>query len=277
LLYLQRPVIFVGYRITHWSVKILSSVQKPESRSRSAIILAAGVGKRLGAADGRPKILLEFGGKSLLQRHLEALHANGVTDIALTVGHQANAIRTALELLDGSATVTCIENPNYREGSLVSLWTQKSRLESGSEIVLMDADVLCDARMIKRLLASEKENVLLVDRQIEPGDEPVKICIREGRIVDFRKKPDQPHDWHGESVGFFRFSAAMAAALAARCNAYVEEGRTHVEYEEAIRDLLLSQPDRFGTEDISELPWTEIDFDMDVMRARNEILPQLQG
>ena len=141
----------------------------------------------------------------------------------------------------------------------------------------MDADVLCDARMIKRLLSSAKENVLLVDRQIEPGDEPVKICIQNGHIVDFRKKPDQPHEWHGESVGFFRFSASMAAALAARCSHYVEEGRTNVEYEEAIRDLLLSQPDRFGTEDISDLPWTEIDFDMDVMRALNEILPQLQG
>jgi choline kinase len=255
----------------------LSSVQKPGSASLSAIILAAGVGRRLGAADGKPKILLEFGGKSLLQRHIEALHANGVTDIALTVGHQAESIRAALKRLDYSSRVACIENPNYREGSLVSLWAQRGHLESGSDVVLMDGDVLYGAQMIGRLLAGATENVLLVDRQIEPGDEPVKICFRNNRIVDFRKKPEQPHEWHGESVGFFRFSADMAAALAARCGAYVQAGRTNVEYEEAIRELILSEPERFGAEDISDLPWTEIDFDADVMRARNEILPQLEG
>ena len=254
----------------------MSPVHKAGSASLSAVILAAGVGKRLNAVDGKPKILLEIGGKSLLQRHIEALHGNGVTNIALTVGHQADAIRAALKRLDYSSGIACIENPRYHEGSVVSLWAQTDRLESGSDVVLMDGDVLYGAQMIDRLLAAAPENVLLVDRQIEPGDEPVKICFRESHIVDFRKKPDQPHEWHGESVGFFRFSADMAAALAARCGAYVNAGRTNVEYEEAIRDLILSEPDRFGAEDISDLPWTEIDFDADVMRARNEILPQLK-
>lgn len=249
---------------------------KTGSSPPSAIILAAGVGRRLGAADGKPKILLEFGGKTLLQRHIEALRANGVTDIALTVGHQADLIRAGLERFQGGAGIACIENPRYREGSLVSLWTQRTRLQTGRDVVLMDGDVLYDPRMIGRLLAAQPENVLLVDREIEPGDEPVKICFRNGLIVDFRKKPEHPHDWYGESVGFFRFSAAMAARLAARCGDYVEAGRTSVEYEEAIRDLILEGPENFGAEDISDLPWTEIDFDEDVARARNVILPQLQ-
>jgi choline kinase len=231
----------------------------------------------LGAADGKPKILLEFGGKSLLQRHIEALRANGVDDIALTVGHQAGLIRAALERFGEGAKVACVENPDYREGSLVSLWVQKARLQLGRSLVLMDGDVLYDSRMIARLLAATPENVLLVDQQIEPGDEPVKVCFRNDVIVDFRKKPEHAHDWHGESVGFFRFSPAMAAKLATRCGDYVEAGRTSVEYEEAIRDLILGEPDRFGAEDISDLPWTEIDFDDDVMRARNAILPQLQS
>ena len=39
-----------------------------------AIILAAGCGNRLGeVAAGRPKCLLQFGAKSLLQRHMEIL------------------------------------------------------------------------------------------------------------------------------------------------------------------------------------------------------------
>jgi choline kinase len=130
--------------------------------------------------------------------------------------------------------------------------------------------------MLPRMLAAEGENILLIDRDIEPGDEPVKICFdAAGRIVDFRKRPEHAFVRHGESVGFFRFSPDLAAALAARAETYATGGRGALEYEEAIRDLLLAEPDRFAAEDISDLPWTEIDFPEDVVRARDEILPQL--
>jgi choline kinase len=118
--------------------------------------------------------------------------------------------------------------------------------------------------------------VLLFDQAIEPGDEPVKICLRGEVIVDFDKVPKHAHDRHGESVGFFRFSASMAMALAERATAYVEGGHASAEYEAAIRDLIVAHPSRFGFQDISDLPWTEIDFEADVARARQEILPRLQ-
>jgi choline kinase len=246
------------------------------ARGASAIILAAGVGRRLGAADGRPKVLLEFDGRSLLARHLAALEAQGVRDIALTVGHRRDLIEAELSRLGQRDRIALVENPRYREGSLLSLWAQSVRLRAGREVVLMDGDVLCDARMVAALFAAPGENALLVDRAIEPGDEPVKVCFRGGAIVDFRKRPEHAHDWHGESVGFFRFSATAAAALAERCAVHVEAGRTALEYEEAIRDLILAEPDRFGAADVSHLPWIEIDFEDDVARARREVLPQLQ-
>jgi len=242
------------------------------ARAASAIILAAGVGRRLGAAGDIPKILLEFGGRTLLERHLEALRAHGVEDISITVGHRRELIEAALARRDG---VELVENPRYREGSMVSLWAQSARLRAGRPMLLLDGDVLYDPRMIGALVAAPCENALLVDREIEPGDEPVKLCFRGGRIVDFRKRPEHAHDWHGESVGFFRFSAAMSAALAERCASYVSAGRTELEYEEAIRDLILAAPERFGAADVTALPWIEIDFEEDVTRARHEILPQL--
>lgn len=253
----------------------LSSIQ---GHGASAIILAAGVGNRLGAAAGKPKVLLEFGGKTLLEQHLVALRAHGVVDVSITIGYAGDAIRREIERLAlGSGQIRFVENSRYREGSLISLWAQKPLLESGSTILVMDGDVLYDRRMIGRLLSAPGENILLVDRAIEPGDEPVKICFRDDVIVDFRKKPEHVHDWHGESVGFFRFSPAMAAALAERCAWYVDQGKTNLEYEEAIRDLILAAPQRFAAEDISDLPWTEIDFDVDVSRARDEILPRLEA
>jgi len=240
----------------------------------SAIILAAGVGRRLG--NSAPKVLLSFAGKSLLERHLLALDANGVGDIAITVGHRGDLIRDELARLGAGDRVALVENPLYREGSIVSLAVHGARLAAGKPVLLMDGDVLYDRRMIGRLLRAEPENVLLLDQAIEPGDEPVKICLCGEVIVDFAKLPERAHDRHGESVGFFRFSGAMAAALAERATAYVEGGRAGAEYEAAIRDLILAHSNRFGYEDISDLPWTEIDFEADVVRARQEILPRLQ-
>jgi choline kinase len=172
--------------------------------------------------------------------------------------------------------VSLVENPRYREGSIVSLAVQCSRLAAGKPVLLMDGDVLYDPRMIGRLLQAAPENVLLFDAAIEPGDEPVKICLCGEVIVDFAKLPARAHDRHGESVGFFRFSARMAAALAERATVDVQAGRAGAEYEAAIRDLILAHPDRFGYEDISDLPWTEIDFAADVVRARQQILPRLE-
>jgi choline kinase len=235
-----------------------------------AILLAAGVGKRLGDTHQGPKVLLDFAGETLIERHLAALAAAGVRDIHVTVGHEADALGEALG--DRAATIF---NPDYRQGSLVSLWVQRDLLRSGRAVLLMDGDVLYPPEMLERLLAAPGEAVMLVDRELEPGDEPVKICFEGDTIVDFRKRPENPGDRHGESVGFFKFGAAMAAKLADVCERYVQAGRIDVEYEEAIRDLLLAEPARFSAVDVTDLPWTEIDFPEDVAKARDVVLPHL--
>lgn len=242
----------------------------------TAIILAAGVGRRLGTAHEGPKILLEFGGRTLLHRHLDALAAHGIRQVSMTVGYERGLIEAEVARIGWSDRVSFIGNPDFREGSLVSLAVQDAVLRAGP-VLLMDGDVLYDSRMIGALLDAPGENVLLLDREIEPGDEPVKICFRGDTIVDFRKVPEHAHDRHGESVGFFRFSAGTAAALADRCRFHVEAGHTKLEYEEAIRDLILAEPARFGAQDITALPWVEIDFEEDILRARRDILPQLDA
>ncbi len=103
-----------------------------------------------------------------------------------------------------------------------------------------------------------------------------KICLRDGEIVDFGKTTTPDHDRHGESVGFFRFSPEAATMLASIVAGYVEAGRSQEMYEEAIRDLLrATPPSAFGIEDVTGLPWIEIDFPEDVVRAEADVLPRL--
>ncbi len=240
-----------------------------------AVILAAGRGRRLGN-DFPAKALLPFGGKTLLARHIAILEELGVTDIAVTVGHQAQELREEVTRLGRADTVRLVDNPSYRDGSIVSLWCARELLRSGQSILLMDADVLYDRRLMARLLDSRHDNCFLLDRTIEPGEEPVKLCISNGRIVDFSKQPQIGHQWHGESVGFFRFSQQVAAELADRLEAYIAEARIGAEYEEPIRDMVLAREGRgLGFEDITGLPWIEIDFAEDVRRAETTVLPEL--
>jgi choline kinase len=241
------------------------------------LLLAAGVGRRLGdPTRERPKALLPFGEKSLLQRHFEILQSFAVTDISVTVGHLADTIRAEIALLGLTDQVRTIDNPRYREGSIVSLWSGRDVLMSGEPVLLMDADVLYDSRLMARLLTGEPANCFLLDRDIAPGEEPVKLCIRDDHIVDFHKRPQIAHDWHGESVGFFRLTPSVAAELAARTDAYVKAGRAQFEYEEPMRDMVLAAaPRTFGFAEVTGLPWTEIDFAEDVRRAQTVIFPQL--
>ncbi len=248
-------------------------------KETKAIILAAGVGRRLGGAgpgDHPPKALLDFGGRSLLARHVGFLRDCGVADVTVVVGYQAEKIRAALDSLPDGQAVQTVANSDFRSGSVVSLATAEGALRAGRPTVLMDADVLYDHRMLSRLVGSAKPNCLLLDKAIEPGDEPVKLCISGGQIVDFHKKPQVDHEWHGESVGFFRFAPKVASELADRARGYVNAGKSQLEYEEAIRDMILAaSPGTFGYEDVSDLPWIEIDFQTDVDKARAQVLPAL--
>ena len=241
------------------------------------VILAAGRGARLGDRAAYPKVLLEFDGKSLLQRHLELLEQAGAGPVTLVVGYRREAIEAELARIGRAHAVSLVDNPHWRQGSAVSLDRAHAVLRSGDPVLLMDADVLYDRRLLERLLRSAHDNVLLLDRAIEPGDEPVRICVRgESRIVDFAKRPEVAGDWHGESVGFFRLTPVMAARLAALVRDMVEAGMQSVEYEAPIRTLIRGDDTAasFGFEDVSGLPWTEIDFTEDVERAR-ALLPRL--
>ncbi len=243
-----------------------------------AVMLAAGVGARLGrpGTENPPKVLLRFGGKSLLQRHVEILRRHGVEELVLGVGYHQEEIEQEIVDIDAEDFVRTVFNANYDEGNIVTLWTLRDELCWGEPVLLMDADVLYDEVLIQRLVFSRHENCLLLDRAFTPGDEPVKLCIRGGEIVEFRKWLSAEFDFCGEAVGLLKLSARTAEKLVAQTRLYIMQGRRREPYEEAIRDVLLtSRPATFSFEDITGIPWIEIDFAADVKRATSEILPRI--
>jgi choline kinase len=240
-----------------------------------AIMLAAGIGRRLSGGDMAhpPKVLLRFNGRSLLERHLAALKACGVRELAMVLGYQAEAIQGELARLQAGDFVTLDHNPDYLRGSTVSLWAARQRLRAGEDVLFMDGDVLYHPALLARLARARHGNCLLLDRDFVPGDEPVKLCLRAGQVVEFRKRVEVAYDMVGEWPGFLRLSAQKARDVADRLEAYVAAGRLDEPCEEVFRDVMLADPTSFGVEDVTGEKWIEIDFPEDVIRAEREILP----
>jgi choline kinase len=238
-------------------------------------MLAAGIGHRLGLGEGAPpKALLRFGGQTLLGRHLEILAHFGLFDLTLVVGHQAHAIEQELRALGARDSVRTCFNPDYRRSSLLSLWMLRDVLRAGEPALYMDADVLYDWRLLDCLLGSAHADCVLIARG-DPDPEWLEVRIRNDRIVAFDKGVILPeYDIRAEWVGFARFSAATAARLAGAIERYVARGEVDMIYEKPMRDVILATG-AFGFEDVTDLPWIEIDFPEDVRSARSEILPRL--
>jgi len=244
-----------------------------------AVMLAAGVGSRLGN-DGvtKPKVLLEFGGQTLLARHIAILRHLGFDELVMGVGHHADMIHEAIAGMGAGDFVRTVHNPIYEQGAITTLWALRDEFATDTPVVMMDADVLYDYRVLSRLAETDVENCFLLDRDIEPGEEPVKLCFRDGVLVDFHKRPEEPHDSFGEWIGFLKLSPEMAARVPGATELFLDNEEASSLYELAIRHLLLTMaPGSFGVEDVTGLPWIEIDFAEDVERAESEILPRLEA
>jgi choline kinase len=246
-----------------------------------AIILAAGRGLRLQQADQRqlPKCLLQFGGMSLLERHLRLLKSAGVDEVVLALGFRHERVEAEIDRLNWQPRPEIVLNPQFELGSVLTVHTVAAAMTRGDDVLLMDADVLYDQRIANALVAgSGSVNRVLIDRDFEAGDEPVKLCVLAGVPIELRKQlaAGLEYDTIGESVGFFRFGPAGARRLAALVAGYVESGRGGMPHEEAVRDLLRERSQVFEVADVTGAPWIEIDFPTDVIRAAHEVLPQLQ-
>lgn len=241
-----------------------------------AIILAAGRGIRL--QQEVPKALLRFGGMTLLERHLRLLRAAGVHEVVLALGWRHELVEAELDRLHWQPRPEIVLNERFELGSVLTVHTVAQAMTRGGDVLLMDADVLYHESIMAALVAGRKPaNRVLIDRDFEAGDEPVKLCVRAGVPIELRKQlaPDLRYDTIGESVGFFRFDEAGARRLAAIVADYVGSDRANMPHEEAVRDLLREGSQAVEVADVTGAPWIEIDFPSDVARAAQEVLPQL--
>ncbi|MGZ8383379.1 MAG: phosphocholine cytidylyltransferase family protein [Nitrospira sp.] len=237
-----------------------------------AVILAAGVGKRLWpVTQHKPKCLIEIGGQTLLSRYLEVLASVQIRDVTIVVGYKQEMIRDAVGTQHRGVSISYLVNEEFHRGSISSLWIARSAL--CDDVVIMDADVLFHREILRRLVASPFTNCLLMDDTVKQTGEECMVVVAGGRVIALSKKMPERYDIAGEGVGFLKVRRADTAHVIGSLKGYIDQGRWEMEYEDGL--LQYFQDVKVGHEKIGGLPWTEIDFPEDITRAEREILPRL--
>lgn len=244
-----------------------------------AILYVAGRGMRLGKyIQSRNKVMLEFGGRSLLERHVMLLAQFRIPKLFVVTGHLREPMQAALAALSARYRMEIIEfhNADFTEGSALSMHASLPALQAAKDgVLLMDGDVLYDHRMLQALLESSHPTALLVDRGYSTADDdPVLVPMQNGKPFDFVKRWRGKADSLGESVGFFKIGQADLPLLIAETRARASGvGRTE-SYDDILRVLV--KAGRFGAVDVTGIPWTEIDFPEDIQYAERVIMPALE-
>jgi choline kinase len=237
-----------------------------------AVILVAGVSRRLyPLTEHRPKCLLEVGGKTILDHQLDALRANGVSEVCLVLGYRREQILDHVRGHHADLEITTRVNHHFFDtNTAVSLWAAGEEFLD-RDFVYLNGDVLFEPRLIERVLSAAPEHPTALAVERKPcGDEEVKVELDDTlRIRDIGKQLD-PGASAGEFIGVGRFEAPITAPFFDQLDRLVRDGQRQAYFEAALEAMAPKHP--LHAVDVTDLPCIEIDFPEDYEAARKQVL-----
>jgi len=231
-----------------------------------AIILSAGQGSRLGhLVDDRPKCLIDFNGRSLLDRQLDTLEANGVHEAVVVTGFHDGLVNQAIAKRSGGPNVRTIFNPFYKvadnTGSLFM-----AREELASDCLVWNGDTLVSRELMRRVVANGQGGICVtIDRKDSYDEDDMKVVDDGGRLKAIGKRI--AGGVNAESIGLLAFRSGGAEQFREAIERAMRtpEGTT-IWYLRVINQI--AQDADVWTLDIKGEEWGEVDFPADVDAAR---------
>lgn len=194
------------YKLNDYAIRELR--KSMINSNEKALIIAAGLGSRLQPlTEDMPKCMLDFAGKTLLQRQIEAYNACGITDISVIRGYKKEKIN-----YEG---LRYYENPDFENNNILnSLFFAERELDSHT--IISYSDILFESQVVQRLLQSDHDISIVVDidwrgyyegRKDHPIEEAENVIFdANNNVVEIGKILTDKHDVHGEFIGMIRLT-----------------------------------------------------------------------
>jgi len=231
-----------------------------------AIILSAGQGSRLLplTADS-PKCLIEFNGRTLIEWQVEALRANGITDLAVVTGFHTEKVEAHLARLHGIRIETLF-NPFYKVAdNLGSCWIARAAMDR--DFIILNGDTIVSDEIVARLLAGAARPITVtVDVKPAYDEDDMKVHRENGRLLAIGKRLP-PERSNAESIGMLAFTGDGLAIFRNQVDTMMRTPEGVQRWYLRAIDLLAADND-IGTVSIEGLNWAEVDFPADLDAAR---------
>ena len=242
-----------------------------------AVILAAGMGRRLGELTGdNTKCMLEVNGVRLIDRTLECLNEVGVTKLIMVVGYKAQNVINYVGRNYKGINIEYVENPIYdKTNNIYSLYLAKDYLLA-EDTILLESDLIYETSVIRRLVDSDYPNLALVDKYESWMDGTVVTLDGENRINNFISKAHFKYsdiDQYYKTVNIYKFSKEFSAThYVPFLKAYCQALGNNEYYEQVLRVITLLDESPLRALPLNGEKWYEIDDiqDLDIASSMFE-------
>lgn len=239
-----------------------------------AVILAAGMGKRLGRlTQNSTKCMVPFNGRRLIDYTLDAAVAAGAGRIVMVVGHGADEVRAYLGSHRDGVEIHYVVNEIYfRTNNIYSLMLARGYLES-DDTLLLESDLIFDPEILIECARSPEPNVVIVAKHEPWMDGTVTLLDEQQRVSSFISKKD--FEWadaerYYKTVNIYKLSRGFCqAALIPFLDAYTQAKGMNGYYEEVLKVLTFLDAERMKALPVRDRLWYEIDDlqDLDIAES----------
>ncbi|MCM1076576.1 MAG: aminotransferase class I/II-fold pyridoxal phosphate-dependent enzyme [Bacteroides sp.] len=237
-----------------------------------AIILAAGMGRRLGElTKGNTKCMLEVNGEKLIDRVIRKLSTLDLSKIVIVAGYERDNLIDYVKSTYPSANIEFVENPVYdKTNNIYSLWLAKDHLMS-DDTLLLESDLIFEDSVIDCALDSHYPNLALVAKYQPWMDGTMIRKDDHDNIVTFIPKPAFDYaetDSYYKTVNIYKFTREFSSQrYLPFLEAYIKAMGNNEYYEQVLRVMTLIDNCDIKAVDIADRRWYEIDDVQDLRIA----------
>ncbi|MBP5477368.1 MAG: aminotransferase class I/II-fold pyridoxal phosphate-dependent enzyme [Paludibacteraceae bacterium] len=239
-----------------------------------AIILAAGMGKRLGDLTRyNTKCMIQVGGETLIERLMRQLDTLRLNRIILVTGYKAQELKDYVKTLSIRTPVLYVMNDVYdKTNNIYSLYLAKDYMKE-QDTILLESDIIIEDAVLNKLMKHSYPDLALVDKYESWMDGTVVTIDDENRIQRFipnsQFRYEEIPDYY-KTVNIYKFSQAFSEHMYVPfLEAYSSALGKNEYYEQVLRVITMLDNSTLRALPLEGEQWYEIDDiqDLDIAES----------